>query len=128
MQEAWEEANVPSELSDKLRSAGSVSCLHGYPGGGVGGGIYPGTEYVFDLELPENFTPSNNDGEVAEWRLVPVADIPDLICGDKFKTTSVSVILDWLVRNTIVTPENCDNFAEMVELIHLPVHLLYNTK
>ena len=25
-------------------------------------------QYVFDLELPESFKPSNNDGEVAEWR------------------------------------------------------------
>ena len=107
-----------------MRPAGSVSFFHGTPGGG----ICPDTEYVFDLELPESFSPSNNDGEVAEWRLVPVADIPDLICGDKFKTTSTSVIMDWMIRNGIVTPENCDNFAEIVELIHLPVHQLYNKK
>ena len=124
VKEAGEEANVPRELADKLRPAGSVSFMHGTPGGG----ICPDTEYVFDLELPESFIPTNNDGEVADWRLVPVTDIPDLICGDNYKTTSTSVILDWMIRHSVLTPETCDNFAEIVELIHLPVHQLYNMK
>ena len=29
-------------------------------------------QYVFDLELPESFTPANNDGEVSSWLLLPV--------------------------------------------------------
>ena len=33
-------------------------------------GIFPQTEFVFDLELPLNFTPKNNDGEVDEFALV----------------------------------------------------------
>ena len=27
---------------------------------------------MFDLELPESFTPANNDGEVSSWLLLPV--------------------------------------------------------
>ena len=38
-------------------------------------GIFPQTEFVFDLELPVDFVPTNNDGEVDEFELVPVAQV-----------------------------------------------------
>ena len=82
---------------------------------------------MFDLDLPESFSPSNNDGEVDSWVLVPVADVPALICDDNFKTTSAAIALDWLIRHGHVTAETEDNFPEIVELLHLPVHLLYST-
>jgi len=41
-------------------------------------GIHPQTEFVFDLELPVDFVPTNNDGEVEEFELVPVAQV-DLV-------------------------------------------------
>ena len=38
-------------------------------------GVFPQTEFVFDLELPVDFVPTNNDGEVDEFELVPVAQV-----------------------------------------------------
>jgi hypothetical protein len=38
-------------------------------------GIFPQTEFVFDLELPISFTPTNNDGEVDEFALTKAADV-----------------------------------------------------
>ena len=38
-------------------------------------GIFPQTEFVFDLELPIDFKPKNNDGEVDEFTLVKAADV-----------------------------------------------------
>ena len=38
-------------------------------------GIFPQTEFVFDLELPSEFTPKNNDGEVDEFALVPADEV-----------------------------------------------------
>ena len=38
-------------------------------------GIFPQTEFVFDLELPIDFKPENNDGEVDEFTLVKAADV-----------------------------------------------------
>jgi hypothetical protein len=34
-------------------------------------GLFPNTEFVFDLELPANFVPSNSDGEVETFELLP---------------------------------------------------------
>lgn len=42
----------------------------------------PNTEFVFDLELPEDFVPHNNDGEVSDWQLVPVDQVVEVICSE----------------------------------------------
>lgn len=34
-------------------------------------GLFPNTEFVFDLELPADFVPSNSDGEVETFELLP---------------------------------------------------------
>ena len=38
-------------------------------------GIFPQTEFVFDLELPIDFVPKNNDGEVDEFTLVKASEV-----------------------------------------------------
>ena len=38
-------------------------------------GLFPNTEFVFDLELPLDFRPGNNDGEVDEFRLVTQEEV-----------------------------------------------------
>ena len=38
-------------------------------------GIFPQTEFVFDLELPIDFKPKNNDGEVDEFVLEKASDV-----------------------------------------------------
>ena len=69
-------------------------------------GLFPNTEYVFDLELPSTFVPKNNDGEVDDFNLVSAREVLYMICDPSFKTTSCPVALDFLVRRGIVTPEN----------------------
>ena len=34
-------------------------------------GLFPNTEFVFDLELPADFIPNNSDGEVETFELLP---------------------------------------------------------
>ena len=102
VKEAKEEANVPLELALQLQPAGSVSFFHQSDRG-----IHPNTEFVFDLELPQQFQPLNNDGEVESWQLVPVGKILDVVCQPElFKITSSPVVIDWLIRrgNIIILP------------------------
>ena len=74
VKEAAEEANVPEDLAFGMKAAGSVSFFHQSERG-----IHPNTEFVFDLELPETFKPNNNDGEVDDWKLVPVKQVLEII-------------------------------------------------
>lgn len=59
IKEAEEEASIPLHLSKNLVSAGCVSFFFESERG-----LFPNTEFVFDLELPEDFVPNNADGEV----------------------------------------------------------------
>ena len=40
-------------------------------------GLFPEVQYVFDLEVPEDFTPENADGEVESFQLYPIEDVSD---------------------------------------------------
>jgi len=121
IKEAKEEANVPLELARQLQPAGSVSFFHQSERG-----IHPNTEFVFDLELPQNFQPLNNDGEVESWQLVPVDQVIDIICQpDLFKITSSPVVIDWLIRKGIINIDNQPDLADIVELIHFPLQEFY---
>ena len=70
IKEAYEEANVPKEMAEKMKPAGCVTFFFE-----SGRGIFPQTEFVFDLELPLTFQPSNNDGEVEEFTLIPATEV-----------------------------------------------------
>ena len=47
--------------------------------------------------------PSNNDGEVDEFCLVPASQLVEKICDPQMKTTSCPVTLDFLIRKGILT-------------------------
>ena len=68
-------------------------------------GLFPNTEFVYDIELPLDFVPSNNDGEVERFELMPASRVLDLICDPQFKTTSAPVTIDFLIRKGIITIE-----------------------
>jgi len=61
IKEAAEEASIPQELAEKIVSAGCVSFFFESERG-----LFPNTEFVYDLELPMDFVPVCNDGEVSD--------------------------------------------------------------
>ena len=38
-------------------------------------GLHPETEFVFDLELPRSFEPTNTDDEVSDYYLLPIKEV-----------------------------------------------------
>lgn len=69
-------------------------------------GLFPNTEFVYDLELPVEFTPENADGEVETFELLPANECLEKMFTPDFKTTSAPVALDFLIRHGVITPEN----------------------
>ena len=57
------------------------------------------------MELPKDFVPNNNDGEVDEFCLVPASQLIEKICDPQMKTTSCPVTMDFLIRKGILTHE-----------------------
>ena len=101
IKEAAEEASIPSDLVKNIVSAGCVSFLFESTRG-----IFPNTEFVFDLELPVDFEPTNADGEVQAFQLLPAKDCLEKLFAPDFKTTSCPVVIDFMIRHGVITPEN----------------------
>ena len=70
VKEAWEEAGLPADLAHKATARGTISVLREVPEG-----VQSETVSIYDLELPEDFRPRNQDGEVSEFRLLTFSEV-----------------------------------------------------
>jgi 8-oxo-dGTP pyrophosphatase MutT (NUDIX family) len=68
--EAWEEAGIPAELAARATQGGTVRVLREVPQG-----VQSEVVHVYNLVLPEPFTPRNQDGEVQEFRLASFDEV-----------------------------------------------------
>jgi 8-oxo-dGTP pyrophosphatase MutT (NUDIX family) len=94
IKEAWEEAGIPVELARKAVVAGMVTLLREVPEG-----VQSEVIFVHDLELPRDFQPHNEDGEVAEFRRVAIGDVIEMLHGEVDITLDASlVMLNFLAR------------------------------
>jgi len=118
--EAFEEASITEDLLQALEPHGSVSIFFE-----SARGLSPNTEYVFDLELPLDFVPKNQDGEVSEFHLFPVKEAVDIILSPKFKTTSCPVALDFLIRKNIINEDTEPDLENLKKLLHIPLTDFY---
>ncbi len=99
--ECMEEASVAAELADQAIAVGALSYCRETPVG-----LKPDTLYCYDLELPGDFVPSNSDGEVAEFNLLPVEQVLALVRdSDEFKLNCNLVLIDFFIRHGILNPE-----------------------
>jgi 8-oxo-dGTP pyrophosphatase MutT (NUDIX family) len=68
--EAWEEAGIAQPLAGRARAAGTLEVLREVPDG-----LHAETIFVYDLALPGDFVPVNQDGEVAEFRCLALHEV-----------------------------------------------------
>ncbi|KAK3871992.1 hypothetical protein Pcinc_022897 [Petrolisthes cinctipes] len=120
LKEAHEEAAVPEYLAKTARPAGSVSFFTESERG-----LHANTEFVYDLELPSDFVPHNNDGEVDSFEAVTVEEYLEWVISSKYKLTSVPIAIDFLVRHGFITPETELQYPTLLEMLHVPLdHIL----
>ena len=114
VKEAWEEAGIDERLARDARRSGTVRLFREQPDG-----IQRETVHVFDLDLPRGFVPSNQDGEVAEYRLAMIEDVVTWIANDEGRNVVTAdaslVIVDWLLRHDRV-PRSWPAFATLSRL------------
>ncbi|XP_048742310.2 uncharacterized protein LOC125655831 [Ostrea edulis] len=118
--ECQEEASVPEIHLRNLKSTGTVSFVHEDERG-----VQPEVEFIFDLKLPEDFVPVNADGEVQEFKLYPVSELPGMIVQASFKPNSAAIVLDFLIRHNIINPDNEPSYCYLVEMLHYPVQTFF---
>ena len=93
VREAREEAGIPEALARNAFAAGSISLLREVPEG-----VQSEVIFVFDLELPRDFEPYNEDGEVAEFSRIPVAELNAILGGGEMTLDASLVMLSFLER------------------------------
>jgi 8-oxo-dGTP pyrophosphatase MutT (NUDIX family) len=93
LKEAWEEAGIAAELAQKATPGGTVRVLRE-----VAQGVQSETISIYDLEVPEDFQPQNQDGEVSEFKLLAFPNVEretltyeaELVARDYFKRRATS--------------------------------------
>ena len=111
--EAKEEAGIEATLALTAKQIRTIDYLLELPDG-----LRADTLFIYDLELPENFTPQNTDGEVAAFHLMPLIEVAKLIRDtDRFKFNCPLVIVDFLIRHGFFSPQDT-HFRQLDEWLH----------
>jgi hypothetical protein len=66
----------------------------------VGRGFHDELLYVYDLELTDQFVPSNHDGEVSGFIETSLAEAAARILADEFTGDAAFVTADFILRRT----------------------------
>jgi isopentenyldiphosphate isomerase len=108
--ECAEEAGMSAELADRAIAVGAITYCRASKRG-----LKPDVMYCYDLELPADFEPCCQDGEVAGFELLPIEQVAEIVRDtDAFKLNCNLVIIDFLVRHGVLTPEHPD-YLEIVQ-------------
>jgi 8-oxo-dGTP pyrophosphatase MutT (NUDIX family) len=101
IREAFEEAGIAADLAATARAAGQIDLCRDQPDG-----LQRETIYVYDLWLPADFEPRNQDGEAVEHRLCSPDDALSIIESDGITADASLVIVDFLLRHGHVAPND----------------------
>jgi hypothetical protein len=104
IKEAAEEASVPEALARQARPAGALGYAMEVPEG-----LRRDVLFIYDLRVPEDFRPVDQDGEHTDFKQMPAARALRLVDEtDEFKFNVNLVIIDFTIRHGILTPGHPD--------------------
>lgn len=112
IKECEEEASVPESLARQASPAGIVEYCDIDE---TGWGVKRDCVFCYDLELPAQFKPAANDGEVESFELWDMPRVIENLASDNddWKPNVALVIIDMLVRRGLVAPEQ-PGYIELV--------------
>jgi 8-oxo-dGTP pyrophosphatase MutT (NUDIX family) len=115
VKEAEEEASIPAQLIARAVPVGAITYLMENDIG-----IRDGVLFVYDLEVPAEFTPQNRDGEVVDFELMPAENVIERIrATDDFKFDVNLVFLDFALRHGLIPIEDPE-YIEVASGLHRP--------
>ena len=105
--ECWEEAAIPEALAAQALPVGVVSYCRE-----TDAGLKADVLFNYDLELPIDFVPRANDGEMEAFLLLPLQEVAALVeHGNEFKDNCNLVVIDFLIRHGYLPPQHPDYLA-----------------
>ena len=104
VKEAREEAGVLPQLANTAIPTSTITYVMENEIG-----LRQNTMFCWDLALPPDFKPVNSDGEISEFRLLPVKTVMQIVdTGFEFKFNCNLVIIDFLIRHGFLSSEHPD--------------------
>ncbi len=95
IKECAEEANMPPELAERAVAVGAVTYRFA-----SSRGLQTDTLFLYDLALPDDFTPQNTDGELTGFELWPIERIAARLAEtEDFKFNVALVLIDFMIRH-----------------------------
>jgi hypothetical protein len=116
LKEGEEEASIPRSLTHHAVPAGAVSYRME-----TELGIRDDVLFIYDLEMPADFVPKNQDGEIVHFELMPASAVLDRVrTTDDFKFNVNLVILDFALRHGILRPDHPE-YLDIATGLHRPL-------
>lgn len=120
LREAWEEAGLAPATAARAEPGRVIELRRALPDC-AGFGWQWEWLFCFDLPLDAATLPSNQDGEVAALRLVPIDEALALAAGDAMTVDAALVTLDFGLRHRLLAPEAHAALAGRFETLLVPV-------
>ena len=116
VKESEEEGGIPEPLVRHAVPVGAVTyCME------TELGIRDDVLFVYDLELPPDFTPTNSDGEIVRFDLMPAEDVVERVrVTDDFKFNVNLVILDFALRHGLIAVDDPE-YLDVASGLHRPL-------
>lgn len=102
VKECWEEAGIPEEIAARATAGRTAHVLQSLPEGTQAEQIF-----IYDLALPTDFAPRNQDGEVGEHRLARIAEVARWIEEGAMTVDASLATLDCLLRRRWIDEDAC---------------------
>ncbi len=100
VKEAYEEAGIGPELAARAVPTGAITYRME-----AALGLKVDCLFVYDLDLDSAFVPRNTDGEVEGFEAMPWQRVAEIVRDtDDFKFNCNLVIIDFLIRHGLITP------------------------
>ena len=113
LKESDEEANIPADLAAQSRPVGAITYCTARREG-----LRRDVLYTFDLELPDDFTPRNNDDEISEFYLWPIGRVIETVREtNEFKFNCALIVIDFLIRHGFIDHDEPD-YLDLVRGLH----------
>ncbi|KAI7869592.1 NUDIX hydrolase domain-like protein [Mucor mucedo] len=113
VKECEEEASIPSHLASQARSVSLITYYTCSPGA-----LQPETEYLFDLELPQDFKPIPRDGEAECFYLWPLQKVKETILNNEWKPNCALAAIDFFMRHSFITPDDEPEYIDISYRLH----------
>jgi 8-oxo-dGTP pyrophosphatase MutT (NUDIX family) len=118
LKECAEEAGIPKTIAQRAKPVSLLTLMIEAPEG-----LRVGVQFNFDLELPVDFTPRNEDGEVAGFQLWTLDQLErNLREADDFMYDVALANLDLLIRLGRIGPDDPD-YLDLVAHLRRPIPL-----